>query len=401
MRAADTPVVCLASVDWSFNWQIPQEVATGLAAAGHRVLYVENTGVRSPRWADVPRLAERASNWWQARGRPRTTALGVDVLAPMVLPWPYATPAWRLNAAWLTARIQRWIGPGAAAPILITFLPTPVVAAIDTAIRPALAVYYCTDRLAESSPGARRIAPHEQALMARADVVLTTGIGLQRYAEAHASRAVLLPAGVRAAAFEAAAQVARADPAERPRLLRERPGPVVGFVGSLRPATDLALLTAAAREAPDLTFVAAGPVMADVRGLEACPNVILPGSLSHADAVRWIAAFDVGVLPYVCNPFTHDLMPMKLKEYLAAGLPIVSTSMHEVRAFDTAHPGLITFADTAPALVAALRAAIAAPQPDVVAYRQAVARQYDWQVQIATLRAVLDEAAAARNGTPR
>jgi glycosyltransferase involved in cell wall biosynthesis len=293
------------------------------------------------------------------------------------------------------------MGPGAAAPILITFLPTPVVAAIHGAIRPAVAVYYCTDRLAESSPGARRIAPHEQALMARADVVLTTGVGLQRYAEAHASRAVLLPAGVRADEFAAAARAARAESAERPRLLRDRPGPVVGFVGSLRPATDLALLTAAARHAPDLTFVAAGPVMADVRPLEACPNVILPGALSHAEAMRWIAAFDVGILPYVRNPFTHDLMPMKLKEYLAAGLPIVSTPLHEVRAFDAAHPGLIAFADTAPAFVAALRAAIAVRRPDVIARRQSVARQYDWQVQIATLRAVLDEAAAARDGRGR
>ncbi|MEO5824049.1 MAG: glycosyltransferase [Vicinamibacteraceae bacterium] len=397
---ADTPVVCLASVDWAFNWQIPQEVATGLAAAGHRVLYVENTGVRSLAWGDVTRLTERAGNWWHARGRPRATAPGVDVLAPIMLPWPYTAPAWRLNAAWLTARIQRWLAPGAAAPILITFLPTPVVAAVRAALRPALAVYYCTDRLAESSPSARRIAPHEQALMAQADVVLTTGIGLQRYAEAHASRAVLLPAGVRAAQFEAAAQAARSDPG-RHRLLRGRPGPVVGFVGSLRPATDLALLTAAARLAPDLTFVAAGPVMADVRPLEACPNVVLTGPLSHADVVRWIAGFDVGVLPYLRTPFTHDLMPMKLKEYLAAGLPIVSTPLHEVHAFDAIHPGLITFADTAPAFVAALRAAIAVRQPDSVAYRQSVARQYDWTVQIATLRAVLDEAGAARSGGGR
>ena len=341
-------------------------------------------------------MTERVTSWWQAGGRPVPTVPGVDVLAPMVLPWPYAALAWRANAAWLAARIQRWLGPGGAAPILITFLPTPVVAAVDAALQPAVAAYYCTDRLAESSPGARRIAPYEQALMAHVDVVLTTGVGLQHYAEQHASRALLLPAGVRAGAFQAAAAALRADPAGRPAPLRDRQGPVVGFVGSLRSATDLALLTAAARLAPDLTFVAAGPVMTDVRRLEACPNVILPGSLPHGEAVRWIAAFDVGVLPYVQTPFTHDLMPMKLKEYLAAGLPIVSTSLHEVRAFEAAHPGLITFADTAPAFVAAVRAAIGTRRPEAVAHRQSVARQYDWQLQIATLRSVLDEAAAAR-----
>jgi glycosyltransferase involved in cell wall biosynthesis len=394
---ADIPVVCLASVDWSFNWQIPQECATGLAAAGHRVLYVENTGVRGPGWADLSRLTERAANVWRGQGRPRPAAPGIDVLAPMVLPWPYASPARRVNAAWLTTRIQRWIGMDAA-PILLTFLPTPVAAAVQTALRPALAVYYCTDRLAESSPGARRIAPHEHALMAEADVVLTTGVGLQRYAEAHATRAVLLPAGVRSGLFEAAARTARLDPAGRPEPLRGRPGPVVGFVGSLRGVTDLALLAAAARLAPDLTFVAAGPIMADVRALAACPNVILPGPLSHAEAVRWIAAFDVGVLPYLRTPFTHDLMPMKLKEYLAAGLPIVSTGLHEVHVFDAANPGLITFAENAPAFVAAVRTAIDDRQPRTVAQRQSVARQYDWQVQIATLRTLLDEAAAARHG---
>ena len=181
-----------------------------------------------------------------------------------------------------------------------------------------------------------------------------------------------------------------------PARLRGLPRPIAGLVGSVRDAIDLGLVAAAARLAPDVTFVLAGPVMADIRALRACRNVVFGGAMSHDAIVRWTAGFDVGLAPYVRTPFTDALMPAKLKEYLAAGLPVVATSLPELRRFDMRHPSLLRFADTPETFVAAIRAAVHDTSPEAVAARRAVARQYDWTRQIARLRALVDEALPKR-----
>jgi glycosyltransferase involved in cell wall biosynthesis len=389
-------VICFGSVDWAFNWQVPQEVASGLAAAGDRVLYVENTGVRRPGLGDLGRLRARAANWRRTRGAPRREDGGVDVLSPLLWPLPYSRLACRANAAIVLRQVRAWIGSPPREPVIVlTFLPTPLVAAVSAAIAPALEAYYCADRFADSSPAARAIVPHEAAWFSRADVVFTTATGLQGAAETRARRVVPLAAGVRAAAFEQAAIAARARP-ELPPALRGLARPIAGFIGSIRHSLDLALVAGAARLAPELSFVVAGPVFADPGVLRACPNVRLLGPLAHDAVIGLTAHFDAGMLPYARTPFTDDLMPVKLKEYLAAGLPVVSTSLPEVCRFEARHPGSVTFADTADAFAAALRSAAGAHEPAALLARRAIARHYDWSVQLATLRQTLDEALADR-----
>ena len=59
-------VVCISSIDWDFIWQGHQEIMSTLAAQGHQVLFLENTGVRSPKFSDLPRLRKRILNWWKS-----------------------------------------------------------------------------------------------------------------------------------------------------------------------------------------------------------------------------------------------------------------------------------------------------------------------------------------------
>ena len=124
----------------------------------------------------------------------RAASEGVDVLSPMILPLPYARWAQAVNQPLLRRPIERWLAaPGHAAPpntrrlwrasrhqptaqaaptIVITFLPTPLARATMRALAPALSVFYCADRLSESSPAAARLAAHEQTMFAEADLVL-------------------------------------------------------------------------------------------------------------------------------------------------------------------------------------------------------------------------------------
>lgn len=380
-------IVCLSSIDWAFNWQLPQEVASGFAAGGNRVLFVENTGVRRPALKDVPRLRARLRNWRRAGGGVHRADHGVDVHSPLLLPFPYARAAVAFSARRLLRTVRKWLRRDAGRPlIVITFLPTPLARAVIRGLKPDLAVYYCADRLTETSAEARKLHHSEPQLLAEVDLVLTTSHGLQASAATVARRVEFLPCGVRSSEFEQARRDADSRSA----------GPVIGFTGTLREQIDIALLAEVARLAPELSFVFVGPLETDVSRLAAHSNVRFIGPVPHRDVVRHIAGFDAGILPYVISDYTADVMPVKLKEYLAAGLPVLATALPEICRFADQHPGLIAFAGDAVTFVAGLRAAVADNGSGPVARRMEVARQYDWTEQIARMSGWMESLLAAK-----
>ena len=384
-------IVCLSSIDWAFNWQLPQEVASAFAASGNRVLYVENTGVRRPSIRDAARLRDRFRNWSGAPGGVKPAIDHLDVLSPLLLPFPYARAAVAINERLLTRAVRRWIRSADATPlIVITFLPTPLARAVIRSLKPDLAVYYCADRLVETSAQAAKLQQSEPLLLAEVGLVLTTSHGLQKTAASIAKRVEYLQCGVRSAAFARA----RREAVKRPDAFDGLAGPIIGFTGTLRNQIDVAMLTEVATLAPDLSFVFIGPVAADVRRLAARANVRFLGPVHHDDIVRYTGSFDAGILPYLLTDFTADIMPVKLKEYLAAGLPVVATHLPEICRFANRHPDTISFGDTPDTFAAALRVAIAEDTAEAVENRMEIARHYDWNVQMSQMSAWMESALA-------
>src|SRR5688500_18264345 len=105
----DASIVCLSSIDWTFNRHNPQERALALAKDGSRVLFVENTGVRRAALRDAPRLWTRFQNWRRSHGHPTSAADAVDVLSPLLLPFPYWRTAVSLNAPFLIRSVREWL----------------------------------------------------------------------------------------------------------------------------------------------------------------------------------------------------------------------------------------------------------------------------------------------------
>ena len=152
--------LCISSIDWDFIWQGHQEIMSTLAAEGHRVLFLENTGVRAPRLRDLPRLRQRLRNWSRGTGGFREERPNLFVYSPIVLPLPYSRVARWINRVFLVHSLRRWMrAVGYSRPVVWTFLPTPLAHALLDHLDPALTIYYCIDDLASSSPEARRIAP--------------------------------------------------------------------------------------------------------------------------------------------------------------------------------------------------------------------------------------------------
>lgn len=389
-------IVCFSLIDWTFNRQQPQVAADAFAQAGNRVLFVENTGVRIPTLRDAPRLWSRARNWMKSQGRPRASPGGVDVLSPVLLPFPYSRMAIQSNSRVLLGAIRRWLGDAPGPLIVITFVPTPLARSVIHALGADLLVYYCIDLISESSPAARQVRGSEGALLREADLVLVTSKVLHQMAAPAARRLELLECGVDTELFVRARQA----PVDASSPLARIPGPRLGFVGSLRKATDLDLVARAAELAPDLQWVLAGPQFVDVGRLKRLRNVHIFDTIPHDDVARYLAHFDAGILPYVLDSFTAAIMPAKAKEYLAAGLPIVATSLPEMKLFAERHPGVVEFADTPEEFVAAARTLLATDTPARVADRIAVSRRYDWSTQTATMVRLIDEALAANPARP-
>jgi len=120
--------------------------------------------------------------------------------------------------------------------------------------------------------------------------------------------------------------------------------PVIGFFGLIADWVDIKVIRYLAASRPDWSFVLIGEVQTDISALREMPNVHLLGRRSYQSLPAYCKMFDVAVLPFVVNELTLAANPLKLREYLAAGLPVVATPLPEVVKLN----GLVRTARTQP-----------------------------------------------------
>ncbi len=390
-------ILCISSIDWDFIWQGHQEIMAALAAQGHRVLFVENTGARPPTLRDLPRLRHRVRNWFRGVKGFRQERENLFVYSPLLLPFPYSRTAGWLNATLLRRSLRRWMRAiGFGRPVVWVFLPTPLARDVIREVDPLLTVYYCIDDIAASSVAARRIRRSEERLFGESDLVFVTSEKLRARAARFNARVHLFPFGVAYDKFEKV----RMAPDEIPAELRDVPAPIVGYVGGLHRWVDQELLAAVAARMPETTFALVGPAQTDVSRLERQPNIRLLGARDHADVPRYIKAFHVAIVPYVLSEYTANVYPTKLNEYLAMGVPVVATDLPEIRRFNAEHGGIVGIAADAEAFAGRLREALGATSATDVAHRIDVARENSWETRIARMNGLVEAELAAkrRNG---
>ena len=379
-------ILCLSSIDWQFIWQGHQEIMSTFAAAGNRVLFIENTGVRRPTFRDLSRMRDRFHNWRRGTKGFREERENLYVYSPIVLPFPYSGIAKRINK-WLMVRaLRRWMDAvGFRRPLVWTFLPTPLARDVIRAFDPELTVYYCIDDLASSSLAARRIEQSEISLFREADLVFVTSEKLRSRAAINSDHVHLFPFGVNVEKFT------RAENTASPQELSDLRKPIVGYVGGIHKWIDFELLAALAKRLPDTSFVLVGPVQTDTSCLADCPNIHLLGARRHDELPRYIGAFDVGIVPYVLSDYTANVYPTKLNEYLAMGIPVVATDLPEIRRFNKNHDDVVEVATDVGAFEAAIENVQQVASESERSRRIAVAEENSWQSRIERMSEVIDE----------
>ena len=390
-------VILISSIEWDFNWQGHQEIATRLARAGNRVLYVENMGVRSPGLHDVGRVARRFSHWAGSvfDGGVRQVSPDLYVCSPLILPPFGSSIRHQLNRRLLLPLVLRAVRSLRFDPDIIwTFLPTDTVAALVRMLsKPrGVVVYYCIADFAELSPHRDEMLKSERSIVEMSDVIFAQGPRLAERCSHGGKKVEIFPFGVTLNRFTKENGQASSSSVEKPAtagkagsayaFMSALPRPVIGYVGGIHRFFDVEMLAAMARAKPDWSWVLVGPLQISPRELKQIPNIHLAGPKAHEDLPYYIRGFDVGIVPYLSNSYTATVVPTKINEYLAMGKPVVSTDLPEVRTFNGKHGVIITSPSSPAEFVTSIeRALLSSGEDAVISRRRMVAALNDWEVR--------------------
>ncbi len=386
-------ILCFSSIDWDFIWQGHQEIMSHLARQGHRVLFIENTGVRNPRFKDLPRIRHRLEVWRRSLQGFRKEAENLYVYSPLILPFPYSRLALRINRRILLSTLRRWMdGMDFYQPVCWTFLPTPMTLQVLERIPRKALVYYCIDSFPDSTPAAQRIVQSEEALFQIADLVFVTSRKLCERADRLNRQVHLFPFGVNFQAFDRVRQSSEEPPEE----LRRIPRPRVGYIGGVHQWVDQDLLCSLAQRRPDLSFVLVGPLQTEVEKIRQERNIFLLGQRPHNELTRYLKGFDAAIIPYRLTEYTNNVYPTKLNEYHAMAKPVVSTPLPEIIEFNRTHPHLVEIGSDPEDFSGAIDRVLRQDSEDLKKRRVAAARENSWDHRIETMQGLIAESITRR-----
>jgi len=388
-------ILYISSIEWDFLWQAHQEIARRLAAAGNRVLYIENTGVRTPGLRDTKRVAARLGRWTRSltSGGARQVAPNIFVYSPLVLP-PFGS-TWRrlLNRHVFLRQLRRITRSLHIRDALLwTYLPTDTAVDIIRAHRTkrGQVIYYNTADFSYLTPNSRQLELSERELVQMSDLVFVTCSRLAARFSSDKSNVHIFPPGVDMSAFpdEWAATGSLPD-----RLkLSSLPRPIVGYVGGLHRFIDYDLVANMARARPSWSWVFLGAHQVPLEKLHGLPNVHLLGQQPHEELAGHMRFFDVCIVPYLNSSETSTVVPTKINEYLAAGKAIVATNLPTVCEFNEQHHILTTTAATAQEFLQAIESELPmAHDARLREKRRTVAALADWQTRLEEMSRFIEE----------
>lgn len=392
-------IVCASFGLWDDSMETPQQLMTRLSAR-NRIFFV-NQPVSPVSFASgmmtKGAVLSRLGEW---RRGTREVAPNIWVGSPPpILPKRSNRVMNVMNGAllrrWLKRETQRL---GFESPIYWNFQPW--LPNLSRALTPSLAIYYCVDDFASApywwnTDGAVRA--REAECCREATMVICTGRQLVESRRFLNPNVHFMPEGADVEAFTAAAS-SGAPPADD---IAQLPGKIVGYAGAINWRIDSELILHMAERQPDWSFALVGPVrpdLAEAERLQSMPNVHFLGNKPVDALPAYCQAMDVCLIPYVLTEYTHHIFPLKLYEYMAAGKPIVSTDMAEMRAYEGDE---MAIGRTNEEFHQAVARAMNDDTPERVAARQRSAQNESWDHRVEQISELIEPVLQARSASRR
>jgi len=319
-------IICFAN-DWH-NDPTSKHQVMKLLSQKNKVLWVNSIGMRKPSASssDLKRIFAKLQSF--VKGLEEINE-NLFVFTPIVLPLPSSSWARHLNAILLRASLwyyRRELGMKEFQ--LWTFVPTMVELAGKMGEK-AL-IYYCVDEWSKFSfMDSKAMRDMEIRLMQKSDIVFVTADHLYRDKVQFNKNTFLVEHGVDHDHFSQALIESPDIPADLQKINK----PILGFFGLIHEWIDFALIEHAAKAKPEWSFVLIGKSSVDISRFQQYANVHFLGQKPYETLPTYCREFDVGLIPFVINELTLNVNPIKLREYLSAGLPVVSTALPEVEKY--------------------------------------------------------------------
>jgi UDP-galactopyranose mutase len=370
---AGTPdLVCLSHLRWDFVYQRPQHLLSRCAETRRVFFFEEPVHDGGPLRLEV-----------KERGR-------VRVVVPHL---PEGLTSDVAREAAMRSMVERMLADNGVSDYVLWYY-TPMALRFTRHLRPRAVVYDCMDELSAFKGASPLLRGLESELMSRADLVFTGGQSLYEAKRGRHPRVYAFPSSIDAEHFGRARAMS-----EEPEDQLGIPHPRLGFFGVIDERLDIELLDEVSRMRPEWQLVMIGPVVKiDPAALPRRANIHYLGMKSYEELPAYLSGWDVALLPFARNDSTRFISPTKTPEYLAAGRPVVSTSIRDVvRPYG--QEGLVRIADTADEFVEACEAAFG---EDTASQRERVdafLAQTSWDGTWAGMNALIDGAVAARRAS--
>ena len=359
--------------DWSGD-PLSKTHIMRILARDNRILWINSIGYRAPTastsdlrriWAKLKSAAEPV----------KEIEPNLFVLNPLAIP-AYGVRAMRVvNRELLRLQVMRAMRRlGFRRPINWVFNPTAAVVA--GALGEDTLVYYCVDEFTAFTGIARQLAELETELVRRADLVFVSSEKLRKSKSASNPRTVLVRHGVEFEHFRKALDPATEVPADIAQL----PRPIIGYFGLMAEDwIDIPLMVDVAKHFSHGSMVLLGKVTTDISRLTVLPNVHVLGRRPFSSLPAYSKGFDVAINPFPINDVTMNSNPLKVREYLAAGLPVVSSRIPEVEVLGQCHIG-----DGSASFIAGIEEALRDPGPKKE--RSESMRAESWDARVEEIR---------------
>lgn len=321
---AGQDIICFAN-DWDSDPLSKKHIMVRLARQ-NRVLWVNSIGTRNPR-ASARDFRRAAKKLRQFAGGCKRAGENLFLFSPLAVPFHGNRLAQLVNQRWLSWNLRQVCRRlGFRNPLTWTFLPS--TADVAGTLGEQFLVYHCVDEFSEfTGTDKAGLLEMERRLIGKADLVVVSSAPLYENKREMNPNTFLVTHGVEIEHFRKAC-----DPNKMvPREIAALPQPVIGFYGLVADWIDLDLIRFLALARPRWSFVLIGTVETDTRAVKDLANVQLLGRRDYAALPAYCKGFSVAIVPFRINELALAANPLKMREYLAAGLPVVSTALPEAR----------------------------------------------------------------------
>ena len=369
-------LICLSHLRWNFVYQRPQHLLSRAAAVADVYVFEEPIFDSA-----TPKLVITEAS------------PGIEVLVPHLPPSDLIETVEAQQRELLNEFLAT-----RSFPELILWYYTPMAMGFTSHLRPDLCVYDCMDELTAFRFAPPRLVEREIELLARCDVVFTGGQSLYEAKQDRHPHVLCCPSSIDKAHF---AKARRLRGELEPPDQRAIPPRRAGFFGVIDERMDMALLQSVAERADDVQFVMIGPLAKiDPSDLPNLPNLHWLGPKQYQDLPSYLAGWDCGIMPFACNESTRFISPTKTPEYLAGGLPVVSTDINDVRR-PYGELGLVSIAVTAKAFASEVQRSIEArDDPHRLKRADLFLSDKSWDSTFARMVQAMRQHGAALGATP-